>query len=125
VIDQLSEQFFATLLEAQPTWAHMIGELEHAGSYEDASRAAEDLFVNKMRAFATGKLAHYKIPRYVLLVDDFPMTVTGKVRKVQMREETAAQLGLTGAGHGPAGASPGTSSPDRVTGPAPPSVATE
>ena len=52
MIDQLSEQFFATLLEAQPTWAHMIGELEHAGSYEDASRAAEDLFVNKMRAFA-------------------------------------------------------------------------
>ena len=47
-----------------------------------------------MRAFATGKLAHYKIPRYVMVVDEFPMTVTGKIRKVQMREETAEQLGL-------------------------------
>ena len=35
---------------------------------------------------ATGKLAHYKIPRYVTVVDEFPMTVTGKVRKVKMRE---------------------------------------
>jgi len=47
-----------------------------------------------VRAFATGKLAHYKIPRYVMVVDDFPMTVTGKIRKVQMREESAKALGL-------------------------------
>jgi len=52
-----------------------------------------------VRAFATGKLAHYKIPRYVLVVDEFPMTVTGKIRKVQMREETTARLGLVGQGH--------------------------
>ncbi|WP_151084422.1 AMP-binding protein [Nocardioides cynanchi] len=64
---------------------------------------AEPLDADAVRAYATGKLAHYKIPRYVLLVDEFPMTVTGKIRKVQMREETAARLGLTGAGHGPAG----------------------
>ena len=48
----------------------------------------------KVREFASGKLAHYKIPRYVLLVDEFPMTVTGKIRKVQMREETTEKLGL-------------------------------
>jgi fatty-acyl-CoA synthase len=66
---------------------------------------AEPLDADAVRAYATGKLAHYKIPRYVLLVDEFPMTVTGKIRKVQMREETAAQLGLTGAGHGPTGSS--------------------
>jgi fatty-acyl-CoA synthase len=47
-----------------------------------------------VKAFATGKLAHYKIPRYVHVVDDFPMTVTGKVRKVEMREETVKALGL-------------------------------
>ena len=64
---------------------------------------AEPLDADAVRAYCTGKLAHFKIPRYVLLVDEFPMTVTGKIRKVQMREETAAQLGLTGAGHGPAG----------------------
>jgi fatty-acyl-CoA synthase len=57
---------------------------------------AEPVDTDAVRAFATGKLAHYKIPRYVLVVEDFPMTVTGKIRKVQMREETAKQLGLTG-----------------------------
>jgi fatty-acyl-CoA synthase len=49
-----------------------------------------------IRAFATGKLAHYKIPRYVEIVDEFPMTVTGKVRKIEMREKSAARLGLLG-----------------------------
>ena len=53
-----------------------------------------------MRAFATGKLAHYKIPRYVMVVDDFPMTVTGKIRKVEMRAQSAKQLGLNDEEHG-------------------------
>ncbi|HET7690165.1 MAG TPA: AMP-binding protein [Nocardioidaceae bacterium] len=56
---------------------------------------AEPLDTEKVRAFATGRLAHYKIPRYVLLVDEFPMTVTGKIRKVEMREESARRLGIT------------------------------
>jgi len=55
---------------------------------------AEPLDADAVRAFADGKLAHYKIPRYVLVVDEFPMTVTGKVRKVEMREKSAAELGL-------------------------------
>jgi len=55
---------------------------------------AAELDADKIREFATGKLAHYKIPRYVLLVDEFPMTVTGKIRKVEMREESARRLGL-------------------------------
>jgi fatty-acyl-CoA synthase len=55
---------------------------------------AEPLDAAAVREFATGKLSHYKIPRYVMVVDEFPMTVTGKIRKVQMREETAEQLGL-------------------------------
>lgn len=55
---------------------------------------AEPLDAAAVRAYATGRLAHYKIPRYVLVVEEFPMTVTGKIRKVQMREETAKQLGL-------------------------------
>jgi fatty-acyl-CoA synthase len=60
---------------------------------------ARPLDADAVRAFASGRLAHYKVPRYVLLVDEFPMTVTGKVRKVQMREETAERLGLVGKGH--------------------------
>jgi len=47
-----------------------------------------------MREFAQSRLAHYKIPRYVHVVDEFPMTVTGKVRKVEMRERTVDILGL-------------------------------
>ena len=51
---------------------------------------AEPLDADAVRAFATGRLAHYKIPRYVMVVDEFPMTVTGKIRKVEMREESAS-----------------------------------
>jgi fatty-acyl-CoA synthase len=47
-----------------------------------------------VREFATGRLAHYKIPRYVVVVDEFPMTVTGKIRKVEMREKSIAMLHL-------------------------------
>lgn len=47
-----------------------------------------------VREFATDRLAHYKIPRYVHVVDEFPMTVTGKIRKVEMREVSARLLGL-------------------------------
>jgi fatty-acyl-CoA synthase len=54
----------------------------------------ERLTVDALRQFASDKLAHYKIPRYVHIVDEFPMTVTGKVRKVQMREETVTLLEL-------------------------------
>ena len=55
---------------------------------------AEPLTAEDLRLFCEGRLAHFKIPRYVHVVDDFPMTVTGKVRKVQMREEAIALLGL-------------------------------
>jgi len=52
------------------------------------------LTVEAVREFCAGKLAHYKIPRYVHVVDGFPMTVTGKIRKVEMREEGVRLLGL-------------------------------
>ena len=48
-----------------------------------------------VRAYAEGKLAHYKIPRYVRIVEDFPMTASGKVRKVDMRKAAIDMLGLT------------------------------
>ena len=53
----------------------------------------DGLTADALRAFCTGKLAHYKIPRYVHVVDEFPMTVTGKVRKVEMRAAAATLLG--------------------------------
>jgi len=48
----------------------------------------------EIREFCKGQIAHYKIPRYVEFVDAFPMTITGKVQKFIMREETIAKLGL-------------------------------
>ncbi len=53
------------------------------------------LTVDAVREFAAGKLAHYKIPRYVHVVDEFPMTVTGKVRKVEMRATAMEMLGIS------------------------------
>jgi fatty-acyl-CoA synthase len=49
----------------------------------------------ELRDFCRGKIAHYKIPRYVKFVDEFPMTVTGKVQKFVMRETAMAELGLS------------------------------
>jgi fatty-acyl-CoA synthase len=47
-----------------------------------------------VRSFCQGKIAHYKIPRYVKVVEEFPMTVTGKVQKFKMREQAVDDLGL-------------------------------
>ena len=55
---------------------------------------ASPLTIEALREFCSGRLAHYKVPRYLKLVDEFPMTVTGKVRKVEMREVSIAELGL-------------------------------
>jgi fatty-acyl-CoA synthase len=55
---------------------------------------AEPLDAAAVADFCRGRLAHYKIPRYVDVRDDFPMTVSGKIRKVEMREEAVARLGL-------------------------------
>jgi fatty-acyl-CoA synthase len=56
--------------------------------------AAEPLTAEGVKAFCEGRLAHYKVPRYVHIVDGFPMTVTGKVRKVEMREVALDLLDL-------------------------------
>ena len=54
----------------------------------------EPLDADAVADFCRGRLAHYKIPRYVDVRESFPMTVSGKVRKVEMREEAVARLGL-------------------------------
>ncbi len=56
----------------------------------DGESAAED----EIKEFCRGKIAHYKIPRYIKFTDEFPMTVTGKIRKVEMRETSIKELGL-------------------------------
>jgi fatty-acyl-CoA synthase len=53
------------------------------------------LTAEELRAFCDGRIARYKIPRYVKLVDGFPLTVTGKVQKYLMREQMKRELGLS------------------------------
>jgi fatty-acyl-CoA synthase len=60
-------------------------------------RSGSTLDAEQVRTFCTGKIAHYKIPRYVRVTEEFPMTVTGKVQKFKMRETSVTELGLTGA----------------------------
>ncbi len=56
---------------------------------EGAALTEEDI-----RQFCDGKIAHFKVPKYVRFSDDFPMTVTGKVQKYKMREISIKELGL-------------------------------
>ncbi len=57
-------------------------------------REGEQLTADQVREYCKGQIAHYKIPRYVEFVNDFPMTVTGKPQKFLMREEASKRLGL-------------------------------
>jgi fatty-acyl-CoA synthase len=59
--------------------------------------AGETANEEEIRAFCRGEIAHFKIPRYVRFVDEFPMTVTGKVQKFIIRERMMSELGLAAA----------------------------
>jgi fatty-acyl-CoA synthase len=50
---------------------------------------------DEIRAFCSGQIAHYKIPRYVRFVETFPMTVTGKIQKYLLRQQVTTDLGLS------------------------------
>lgn len=57
-------------------------------------RAGSDLTVDALREYCRGRLAHYKIPRYVRFVEEFPQTVTGKIQKFKIREQMIVELEL-------------------------------
>jgi fatty-acyl-CoA synthase len=57
-------------------------------------RDGATLTTEELRAYCQGRLAHYKIPAYLRVTDEFPMTVTGKVQKFKMRETSIDELGL-------------------------------
>ncbi len=61
------------------------------------TRPGETLTAADITAFCAGQIAHYKVPRHIRFVDEFPMTVTGKVQKYLMRERMAAELGVRAA----------------------------
>src|SRR6516225_6504605 len=60
-------------------------------------RPGATLSLEELRQFCTGQIAHYKIPRYLRITGEFPMTVTGKVQKYRMREVSVAELDLAEA----------------------------
>ena len=59
--------------------------------------SGSEISAEDIRAYCRGQIAHYKIPRYVMFVDGWPMTVSGKVQKYKMREESIQKLGLQDA----------------------------
>jgi fatty-acyl-CoA synthase len=61
-------------------------------------RAGATLTEDGVREYCRGKLAHYKVPRYVRFVSEYPMTVTGKIQKFKIRDAAVAELGLAGDG---------------------------
>jgi fatty-acyl-CoA synthase len=57
-------------------------------------KEGQNATVEEIKAFCKGRIAHFKVPRYIKFVDSFPMTVTGKIQKYKMREESIKDLGL-------------------------------
>ena len=62
-------------------------------------RDGADTTGEDIKEFCRGSIAHYKVPRYIKFTDTFPMTITGKVQKFKMREQSIEELGLGEAAH--------------------------
>ena len=67
---------------------------EDSGLAAEAGSGVDDVVTEAVREFCRGTIAHYKVPRYVRVTDEFPMTVTGKIQKYKMRELEIAERGL-------------------------------
>ena len=63
-------------------------------AFSGSSCTGQTATPEEIREFCKGQIAHYKIPRYIEFVDEFPMTITGKIQKFVMREQTIKKLGL-------------------------------
>ena len=85
--------FFSDILDAQVIGVPDAKYGEELMVWVTLRQGAQPITAESLHDFCRGKLAHYKIPRYVHLVDEFPMTVTGKVRKVEMRELSVDAVG--------------------------------
>ncbi len=96
-IDQLARDYFEALLAQEPTWAHMIGEYRHAGSYEDASREAEDREIATLRGLAaraesvdpSGLGEQDRITRSVIVSD---ATTRADLKDARLREFGASSI---------------------------------
>jgi fatty-acyl-CoA synthase len=59
-------------------------------------RPGADVGEDHVRQYCRERISHFKVPRYIRFVDEFPMTVTGKIQKFKMREIAVAELALEG-----------------------------
>jgi fatty-acyl-CoA synthase len=57
-------------------------------------KEGESATAEEIKEFCRGRIAHYKIPKYIKFVEEFPLTITGKVKKFKMREISIEELGL-------------------------------
>jgi fatty-acyl-CoA synthase len=57
-------------------------------------REGQSVTEDEVRAFCKGQIAHYKVPRHIRFVNEFPMTITGKIQKYIMRQQTIEALSL-------------------------------
>jgi acyl-CoA synthetase (AMP-forming)/AMP-acid ligase II len=62
-------------------------------------RPGTQLDADQVREYCKGKIAHYKVPRYIRFTSGFPMTITGKIQKFKMRQTSTTELGLQEASH--------------------------
>jgi fatty-acyl-CoA synthase len=60
------------------------------------AKPGQQVTEDEVRQFCTGKIAHYKVPRYIRFVSEFPMTVTGKIQKFRIRDVMKQELGIEG-----------------------------
>jgi fatty-acyl-CoA synthase len=91
------EEFLYThpdILDAQVIGIPDVKYGEEVMAWIKLRDGASPLTLPDLQDFCKGKLAHYKIPRYLKLVTEFPMTITGKIRKTEMREMSIEELGL-------------------------------
>jgi fatty-acyl-CoA synthase len=90
------EEFFYRHPKVQDVQIFGVADLKYGEELCAWIRVREGctLTEDEVRAFADGQIAHYKVPRYIQFVSEFPMTVTGKVQKFIMRQRVEEQLGL-------------------------------
>ena len=67
------------------------------GLIQDGKAYVCSLSEEEIREFCRGQIAHYKIPRYIRFVEEYPMTITGKVQKFAMRDKMIEELNLNQA----------------------------
>ena len=98
------EEFYA--LESELLWPRVwqmacrLEEIPSRGDFVEYEILDQSVIVVRLdedtvRAFCRDQIAHYKVPRYIRMVTEFPTTVTGKVQKFQMRQQMIEELGLS------------------------------